>query len=52
MTQLRQFYDLLLMKVLTLLQDADKMLASSIVSSREAIWGLLSHKQTFEELLS
>ena len=48
--QLRQSYDLLLMKVLSLLQDSDKTLASKIVSSREAIWGLLSDQKKFDAL--
>jgi hypothetical protein len=48
--QLRQSYDLLLMKVLSLLQDTDKKLASAIVSSREAIWGLLSDQKKFDAL--
>lgn len=42
LTTLRQRYDLLLMKVLTLLQDGDPPLASAINSSREAIWSLLN----------
>ena len=42
LTALRQRYDLLLMKVLTLLQDSDPPLASAINSSREAIWSLLN----------
>jgi hypothetical protein len=42
MAELRQSYDLLIMKVLSLLQDSDKPLASKIVSSREAIWALLA----------
>jgi hypothetical protein len=42
LASLRQRYDLLLMKVLTLLQDGDPPLASAISSSREAIWGLLN----------
>jgi hypothetical protein len=42
LTALRQRYDLLLMKVLTLLQDGDPPLASAINSSREAIWSLLN----------
>lgn len=50
MKQLRQSYDLLLMKVLSLLQDTDQKLASAIVSSREAIWRLLSDQKTFEAL--
>lgn len=39
--QLRQKYELLLMKVVTLLQDGDPALASAVLSSREAIWGIL-----------
>ena len=50
MTELRRSYDLLIMKVLSLLQDTDQMLASAIVSSREAIWGLLSDQNTFANL--
>jgi hypothetical protein len=46
MTELRRSYDLLIMKVLSLLQDHDRELAFAIVSSREAIWGLLSDPQT------
>ena len=48
--QLRQSYDLLLMKVLSLLQDTDQKLASAIVASREAIWGLLSDQKKFDAL--
>jgi len=47
MSQLRQSYDLLMMKVLSLLQDKDQKLASDIVASREVIWGLLADKQKF-----
>jgi hypothetical protein len=50
MSDLRQSYTLLLMKVLSLLQDSDQMLASAIVSSREAIWGLLSDQNKFTNL--
>ena len=39
---LRERYDLLMMKVLSLLQDKDPALAQTIGSSREAIWGILS----------
>jgi hypothetical protein len=38
----RQRYDLLLLKVLTLLQDADPPLAAAITSSKEAIWSILA----------
>ena len=50
MIELRRSYDLLIMKVLSLLQDDDQMLASAIVSSREAIWGLLSDQNKFANL--
>jgi hypothetical protein len=39
--EFRQRYDLLLLKVLTLLQDGDPPLAAAISSSKEAIWGIL-----------
>jgi len=47
--ELRQRYDLLLLKVLTLLQDGDPPLASAIAASREAIWGLLSDRNQFQK---
>ncbi len=50
MTELRRSYDLLIMKVLSLLQDTDHMLASDIVSSREAMWRLLSDQNRFATL--
>jgi hypothetical protein len=50
MSELRRSYDLLIMKVLSLLQDDDQVLASAIVSSREAIWGLLSDQNKFATL--
>jgi hypothetical protein len=40
--EFRQRYDLLLLKVLSLLQDGDPPLATAISSSKEAIWGILS----------
>ena len=49
-TELRRSYDLLLMKILSLLQDEDPALASAIVSSREAIWELLADPATFATL--
>jgi hypothetical protein len=42
MTDLRRSYDLLMMKVLSLLQEEDQKVASAIVSSRKAIWRLLA----------
>jgi hypothetical protein len=50
MAELRRSYNLLLMKVLSLLQNKDEKLASAIVSSREAIWGLLSDPKKFANL--
>jgi hypothetical protein len=50
MPELRRSYDLLMMKVLSLLQDSDQNLASKIVSSREAIWALLSDPKKFATL--
>jgi hypothetical protein len=50
MTDLRRSFDLLMMKVLSLLQDEDQRLASAIVSSREAIWGLLADPKKFATL--
>ena len=47
LADLRRPYDLLLLKVLSLLQDGDPALAAAIVASREAIWGLLSDPAKF-----
>jgi len=47
--ELRAAYDRLLMKVLSLLQDGDPALAKKIVSSREAIWDILSDPKKFSE---
>ena len=47
---LRQRYELLLLKVLTLLQDSDQPLASAIAASREAIWGILADRQKFQKM--
>ena len=52
LTDLRRSYNLLMMKVLSLLQDDDQTLASAIVSSREMIWGLLADPKTFATLQS
>jgi len=51
-TDLRRSFDLLMMKVLSLLQDEDQMLASAIVSSREAIWGVLADPKKFASLVA
>ena len=50
LAELRRSYDLLMMKVLSLLQDRDRKLASEIVSSREQIWGLLADPKKFATL--
>jgi hypothetical protein len=50
LSELRQSYDLLIMKVLSLLQDSDPPLARDIVTSREAIWGLLADPAKFATL--
>lgn len=42
LAELRRSFDLLVMKVLALLQDADPPLAGALASSRESIWGVLS----------
>jgi hypothetical protein len=47
LAELRRPYDLLVMKVLALLQDSDPSLASAIVASREAIWGILADPAKF-----
>lgn len=47
---LRQRYDLLLIKVLTLLQDGDPPLAAAIASSREAIWSILADPDKFAKI--
>ena len=48
--QLRQQYDGLLLKVLSLLQDGDPSLASAIASSREAIWSVLTDPEKFSKI--
>jgi hypothetical protein len=50
MAELRQSYDLLMMKVLSLIQDEDQKLAAAIVSSRAAIWALLADPVKFAAL--
>ncbi len=47
---LRQPYDQLLLKLLSLLQDSDPSLAHAIATSREAIWGILSDPVKFSSL--
>jgi hypothetical protein len=47
---LRQQYDLLLMKVLSLLQNSDPPLAEAISSSKEAIWNILADPDRFAKI--
>ena len=49
LAELRRPYDLLLLKVLSLLQDSDPPLARDIVASREAIWSILADPRKFNE---
>jgi hypothetical protein len=48
--ELRQQYELLLMKVVSLLQNGDPALASAVLSSREAIWGVLTDPKKFADI--
>jgi hypothetical protein len=50
LADLRRSYELLLMKVLSLVQDDDKKLASDLVSSRETIWSILADPKKFAAL--
>jgi hypothetical protein len=52
LAQLRQPYDLLLMKTIAVVQDGDPGLASTIASSREAIWEVLVDREKFAALES
>lgn len=47
---LRQPYDLLVLKVLALVQDRDPSLARTISGSREAIWGILADREKFKSV--
>ena len=49
---LRQPYDLLIIKVLSLLQDRDARLANDLLRSREAIWDILSDPAKFQRLVN
>jgi len=50
LADLRQRYNLLLLKVLSLLQDSDASLATAISSSREAIWSVLADPEKFAKI--
>jgi len=47
LAELRRSYDMLVLKVLALLQDADPPLANAIAASRESIWAILSNPAKF-----
>jgi hypothetical protein len=49
LAELRRNYDMLLLKVLSLLQDGDPPLARDIVKSRAAIWSILEDPRKFTE---
>jgi hypothetical protein len=50
LADLRQSYELLLLKVISLLQDGDAPLASAVSSSREAIWRILADPEKFAHI--
>jgi hypothetical protein len=50
LTKLREAFDLLVLKVLSLLQDGDPALARDVASSREALWHTLIDPDTFKNL--
>ncbi len=49
LADLRRNYDMLVLKVLSLLQDSDPSLARDIVKSRSAIWNILEDSRKFTE---
>jgi hypothetical protein len=49
LTELRRSYDMLVLKVLSLLQDSDPALARDIVKSRAAIWDILADPYKFND---
>jgi hypothetical protein len=49
LADLRRSYDMLVLKVLSLLQDSDPSLARDIVKSRTAIWSILEDSRKFTE---
>lgn len=50
LAKLREAFDLLILKVLSLLQDGDPALARDVSSSREALWNILIDPDTFKNL--
>ena len=51
MAALRQAYNMLVLKVLSLIQDGDPTLAHTIAASREAIWGILADPVKFKTMM-
>jgi hypothetical protein len=51
LADLRRGYDLLMLKVLSLLQDKDPALAAALSASRQAIWEILSNRAKFATIL-
>lgn len=49
LAELRQRYDILVMKVLTLVQNGDAALAQALAASRDSIWGILSDREKFQK---
>lgn len=50
LAKLREGYDLLVLKVMSLLQDKDPALARDISTSREALWNILADPAKFKNL--
>jgi hypothetical protein len=49
-TTLRPSYDMLVLKVLAVVQDGDPALAHTIAASREAIWAILADRDKFNAI--
>jgi hypothetical protein len=50
LAQLRSKFELLLIQVVTVLQDGDASLATAVSNSREALWSVLSDPQKFAHM--
>jgi hypothetical protein len=50
LSSLRQQYEMLFLKVVTVVQDGDPSLATAIATSREAIWGILADPKKFAQI--
>jgi hypothetical protein len=48
--QLRERFELLVLKVVTLLQDDDPALAAAVTASRDAIWAVLTDPKKFADI--